>query len=650
MLVCPKCGYEAKKGAEFCRKCGAHLTKHVLCAKCGSRIKPDAQFCRKCGSKIKKISKPMSLSTILIGGLVLLIFLVFLAVGAVVVLLGGLQTPTDMTLDIEAAELSCGENLEYSIQITENDEGIAGKQMTTYVNDELYEKFRTDQNGRFSSSKKVPSEWCGKEIYFEVRYPGDITHAPASVNISIPVRIPTGIWLSIPTYAINNTQTTANVTLFNALDRKAIQGRGVTVTNGISESGFTDANGIASFVLIFTRAGVHDVKAVFEGDDTYLASETAAVEVEVIPEFCDDGTFVGYCSDINPGYVCNQERTLVANCTLCKCGSSLVCYNNTCMTEEERTAWLIYTLQNSMVYVEHSFATGSGVIIGHEDGKTVILTNRHVVEGADGVSDLRITTREQQTYTASDILIAPYDMDLAIVKIRGTYGNPATFGYDYWQGQGVVALGSPLGLQGSVSEGIISNHYYSYTDSNYQHVIIQTDAAINPGNSGGGLFLKSTGELIGINTFIYASEYGAEGLGFATFIEEFDKLRPYDDWDRFVPVSRCTDGTPYGMCSYNNPGHLCSNGRLVERCSLCGCPEDEYCLSDDTCFGCPLGYDGYEDRDGNGFCCLIGWSAWSDGNGEGYCCRPGWSAWMDEDGDGFCCPPGTSGYYDGTCG
>jgi|GEM_PF-3095897 len=656
MLVCPKCGYKAKKGAEFCRKCGAHLSKKPdICPKCGNAVKKDATFCRKCGAnlgKVYKAKKKVPVAPLLIGGavgaIILVIVLLVLLFAAVVVLAGGLQAPTNMTVEIDQAD--CGSMFRYTVQITDAEgEGIGGQQISAYADDELYEKFKTDQNGLYTSSKKVPSDWCGRTIDFTIDYGGDITHGPASSDIAIRAKVPTYLEMTILAEPVNNTWTAANVSLFSALDDSPVAGRTVMVTDTVSGQAMTDASGFAEVQILFNKTGYHYVKAVFEGDSYYLPAETNVVEVEVIPQSCSDGTYVGYCSSNYPGYYCGEGQVWIANCSLCSCGSSLVCYNNTCMTAEERDTWLIYDLQDSMVYVEHSYGTGSGVIIEHTDGKTIIVSNRHVVEGAEGVSDIEITTNSQQTITASEVLVAPSDMDLAIIKIRGTYGTPATAGSWFSQGQGVIALGSPLGLQGSVSEGIISNAYYDYTDSDYEHIIIQTDAAINPGNSGGGLFLKSTGELIGINSFVYVSDYGAEGLGFAIYIESFLNMTHYDNWNTFQPILRCSDGTPYGYCSYTYSGKYCSYGNLIDKCSWCGCAEGEYCLDDDTCFSCSPGYTAWQDDNGDGFCCATGWSAWSEQDGDGFCCRPGWSAWMDEDGEGFCCPPGQAGYYDGTC-
>lgn len=165
---------------------------------------------------------------------------------------------------------------------------------------------------------------------------------------------------------------------------------------------------------------------------------------------------------------------------------------------------------------------GSGVIIS-KDG--YIVTNNHVVEGAvdDGIV---VTTHEKKKYKAELIGRDPLT-DLAIIKIEPHEDEmfPVAHLGDINKvrvGEMVIAVGNPLGLNSTVTSGIVSaigrgrlgNPRSSYSVENY----IQTDAAINPGNSGGGLF-DLNGSLIGINTAI-ATETGTYiGYGFAIPID-----------------------------------------------------------------------------------------------------------------------------------
>jgi len=157
---------------------------------------------------------------------------------------------------------------------------------------------------------------------------------------------------------------------------------------------------------------------------------------------------------------------------------------------------------------------GTGVII-RPDG--YILTNNHVVDGADDI----IVTVGVKDVPATIVGTDP-SSDLAVLKIEGT-GFPAiTTGTssDLRVGQYVMAVGSPFGLEKTVTVGIISALNRSslvndgQTDLTTYTNLIQTDAAINPGNSGGAL-VNSTGELVGINTLIQSTTGTSAGVGFA---------------------------------------------------------------------------------------------------------------------------------------
>jgi putative serine protease PepD len=187
--------------------------------------------------------------------------------------------------------------------------------------------------------------------------------------------------------------------------------------------------------------------------------------------------------------------------------------------------------------------SGSGIVIS-SDGE--ILTNNHVVAlVADGGS-LKVTFANGKTVDA-EILGRDPATDLAVIKAKGVSGlTPATFGKssDLHVGDTVLAIGSPLGLDGSVSAGIVSALDRAITLQGEEQqqgpfgnggqqpspsdtaVIdaIQTDAAINPGNSGGAL-INSQGQVVGINTAIASlaqgttSQGGNIGVGFAIPID-----------------------------------------------------------------------------------------------------------------------------------
>jgi serine protease Do len=156
---------------------------------------------------------------------------------------------------------------------------------------------------------------------------------------------------------------------------------------------------------------------------------------------------------------------------------------------------------------------GSGVIV---DSKGYILTNNHVVEKADRIRVNLMGDPETVTYNATVIGTDP-ETDLAVIKIdakrslpAAKMGNSDSMNVGDW----VLAIGSPFGLNETVTAGIVSAIGRNIVPGRQFESFIQTDAAINPGNSGGPL-VNMNGEVIGINTAIYTSGGGYQGVGFA---------------------------------------------------------------------------------------------------------------------------------------
>jgi serine protease Do len=141
-----------------------------------------------------------------------------------------------------------------------------------------------------------------------------------------------------------------------------------------------------------------------------------------------------------------------------------------------------------------------------------ILTNNHVVDNA---SEITVTLHDSREFKAKVIGTDP-KTDLAVIKIEAD-NLPALKWADYDKlqvGDFVLAIGSPFGLNSSVTFGIISALGRGNVGIADYEDFIQTDAAINPGNSGGAL-VNMNGELIGINTAIFSRTGGSEGIGFA---------------------------------------------------------------------------------------------------------------------------------------
>lgn len=165
-------------------------------------------------------------------------------------------------------------------------------------------------------------------------------------------------------------------------------------------------------------------------------------------------------------------------------------------------------------------SVGSGAIV-HESG--YIVTNAHVVSQA---SDVKVIFADESEYPA-DVVAVDSTHDLAVLKIKASEKLPYQklgSSDDIMIGETVVAIGNPLGLQHTVTAGIVSalERELDFGNETVYSGLIQTDASINPGNSGGPL-LNVNGELIGINTAIRGD---AQNIGFAIPVDRLWQLLP----------------------------------------------------------------------------------------------------------------------------
>ncbi|HEX5353948.1 MAG TPA: Do family serine endopeptidase [Rhodanobacteraceae bacterium] len=158
--------------------------------------------------------------------------------------------------------------------------------------------------------------------------------------------------------------------------------------------------------------------------------------------------------------------------------------------------------------VEHSL--GSGVIVNANKG--YILTNNHVIEGAD---DIKVTLTDGKSYKAQVIGADP-QTDIAVIRIHAPNltALPLADSSKLRVGDFVVAIGDPFGLGQSATSGIVSGLQRQDLRRHGVQNYIQTDASINPGNSGGAL-VNLAGQLVGINSMIYSPSGASAGLGFA---------------------------------------------------------------------------------------------------------------------------------------
>jgi serine protease Do len=187
----------------------------------------------------------------------------------------------------------------------------------------------------------------------------------------------------------------------------------------------------------------------------------------------------------------------------------------------EAVVGIINIQQQTNVYSpqsqEQEAGTGSGVIFKKSGNDAYIVTNNHVIAGANKV-EVSLASGER---IAAEVVGGDPLTDLAVLKIDGQYvKKTASFGDSAKLriGEPVAAIGNPLGLDlaSTVTQGIVSGKRtisVSTSEGEWDLNVIQTDAAINPGNSGGAL-INSAGQVVGINS-LKISEDGVEGLGFA---------------------------------------------------------------------------------------------------------------------------------------
>src|ERR1700687_408191 len=154
---------------------------------------------------------------------------------------------------------------------------------------------------------------------------------------------------------------------------------------------------------------------------------------------------------------------------------------------------------------------GSGVIV---DASGLIVTNNHVIEGAD---EVKVSLADKREFEA-EIVLKDKRSDLAVLRIKGAHERFPTLEFansDALEvGDIVLAIGNPFGVGQTVTHGIVSALARTQVGITDYQFFIQTDAAINPGNSGGAL-VDLTGRLVGINTAIFSRSGGSQGVGFA---------------------------------------------------------------------------------------------------------------------------------------
>ena len=154
---------------------------------------------------------------------------------------------------------------------------------------------------------------------------------------------------------------------------------------------------------------------------------------------------------------------------------------------------------------------GSGVMV---DASGLVVTNNHVIEGADQV---KVSLADKREFEA-EVVLKDSRTDLAVLKLKDAKDKFATLDFansdELQVGDVVLAIGNPFGVGQTVTHGIVSALARTQVGITDYQFFIQTDAAINPGNSGGAL-VDAAGRLAGINTAIFSRSGGSQGIGFA---------------------------------------------------------------------------------------------------------------------------------------
>jgi serine protease Do len=237
-------------------------------------------------------------------------------------------------------------------------------------------------------------------------------------------------------------------------------------------------------------------------------------------------------------------------------------------------------------------ATGSGFIV---DKNGYILTNNHVVEDADHI---KVKMPHDPTEYRAKLIGMDLETDLAIIKMEGAkslvpvrIGNSDAVQVGDW----AVAIGSPFGLEATVTAGIVSATGRDIQGARQFQHFIQTDAAINPGNSGGPL-LNINGEVVGINTAIATRSGGYQGVGFALPINT--AVAVYNSIIRTGRMSRGSIGIRFSK--YDNQQELMKalglkNGVIVQQVTPGG-PAEKAGIKDDDVI---IAFNGQPVKDGD---------------------------------------------------
>ncbi|AVQ97968.1 serine protease [Oceanobacillus iheyensis] len=258
------------------------------------------------------------------------------------------------------------------------------------------------------------------------------------------------------------------------------------------------------------KSGLHFILGGLSGGIVSVALIIALIMTNIIP--------INTSSSASGGDGANSSSTPDIVQTLASDDATL----SSSIEETAKAVVGVSNMQQQNVWTDSQEAgTGSGIVYKKENGKAYVVTNQHVVEGAEEVE----VVLDDEEHINATVLGTDALTDLAVLEVDGEkIDTVASIGSseDLTVGETVVAIGNPLGIEfaNTITKGIVSglNRSVSMDTNGDQQAdwvteVIQTDAAINPGNSGGAL-VNGNGEVIGINSMKIAREE-VEGIGFA---------------------------------------------------------------------------------------------------------------------------------------
>jgi putative serine protease PepD len=238
-------------------------------------------------------------------------------------------------------------------------------------------------------------------------------------------------------------------------------------------------------------------------------------------------TALGVCAAVLFAGVLDQDGSRTADSG----GNAQVSAPATSKSGDDRDhgslAELYASVKDGVVFVQAGQATGSGFVID-DDG--YIVTNEHVVANAG--PQVAVQIGETDRSLPATVVGADASTDIALLKVDPAQAGdlhvlPLADASSVDVGDQVIAIGSPFGLQSTLTSGIVSalDRQIRSPSGNAISGVIQTDAAINPGNSGGPL-INGAGEVIGVNAQIASQSGGSTGVGFAISVETVKQVVP----------------------------------------------------------------------------------------------------------------------------